>query len=169
MAERTVTLKGNPLELAGNPIQVGDKAPNATLRKDLGADLALSELNGKARIYSVVPSLDTSVCALQTKRFNEEANKLSGVQFVTISTDLPVAMARFCGAEGIDAERMLSLSDHMSTEFGEKYGTIIPALRIECRAVFVVDATDTVRYAEYVPEIADQPNYDAILECARSL
>lgn len=169
MADRTVTLKGNPLALTGNEIKVGDTAPDATLRKDLGADMALSELAGKARIYSVVPSLDTSVCAIQTKRFNEEAANLPNVQFVTISCDLPVAMSRFCGAENIDPDKILCLSDHMNTEFGEKYGTLIPALRIECRAVFVVDANDVVQYAEYVPEVANEPNYDAALAIAKSL
>lgn len=169
MADRTVTLKGNPLELAGPQLTVGDPAPNAVLRKDLGADMALSELSGEARIYSVVPSLDTPVCAQQTKRFNEEASTLPGVQFVTISTDLPVAMARFCGAEGIDTSRVLCLSDHLTTDFGEKYGTLIPALRIECRAVFVIDANDTIRYVEYVPEVADHPDYDAVLACAKGL
>lgn len=169
MAERTVTLKGNPLELAGPQLAVGNPAPDAVLRKDLGADMALSELAGKARIYSVVPSLDTPVCALQTKRFNEEATQLPGVQIVTISTDLPVAMSRFCGAEGIDAGKLLCLSDHMNTDFGLKFGTLIPALRIECRAVFVVDASDTLRYVEYVPEVAEHPNYDAVLECVKNL
>ncbi len=165
---RTVTLKGNPLTLAGAAIKVGDTAPDAVLRKDLVSDFRLSETRGKARIFSVVPSLDTPVCAAQTKRFNEEATKIPGVKIYTISTDLPVAQKRFCGAEGVDPERVMTLSDHKETAFGLAYGTLIPDLRIHCRAVFVVGADDKVKYAEYVPEIAEHPNYDAILAAARS-
>lgn len=166
---RTVTLKGNPLSLAGPQLKVGDKAPDATLKKDLVTDMSLSETRGKVRIFSVVPSVDTAVCAQQTKRFHEEAAGLPGVQIYTISCDLPVALKRFCGAESIDPEKIVPLSDHKDTAFGMAYGTLVPDLRIECRAVFVIDKDDTIRYVEYVPEIADQPNYDAILACARSL
>jgi thiol peroxidase len=166
---RTTTLKGNPLELEGPELHVGDPAPDATLRKDLVSDFALSSLNGTVRILSVVPSLDTSVCALQTKRFNQEALNLPNVKFVTISTDLPMAQARFCGAEGVDPKKVLTLSDHKYTEFGRAYGTLIPELRVESRAVFVVDKEDKLRYVEYVSEVADHPNYDAILEAAKSL
>lgn len=166
---RTVTLKGNPQQLAGPEIKVGDKAPNATLKKNLVEDMQLSATSGRTRIFSVVPSLDTAVCAQQTKRFNDELAKLAGVTIYTISCDLPVAQARFCTAEKIDPERMITLSDHKDVEFGTRYGTLIPALRIECRAVFVVDKNDVVRYAEYVPEIASHPNYDAILACVNGL
>lgn len=169
MADRTCTLKGNPLKLDGPELKVGDAAPDATLRQDLVSDINLSAFAGKPRIYSVVPSLDTPVCALQTKRFNEEAGNLAGVELITISADLPVAQSRFCGAENIDTDRVKVLSDHKDADFGAKYGTMIPDLRIDCRAVFVVDANDTIQYAEYVPEIADHPNYDAIIACAKSL
>lgn len=166
---RSVTLKGNTLNLVGPELKVGDKAPNATLRKDLVTDTSIGDTTGKHRIFSVVPSLDTPVCAEQTKRFNTEAANLPNVDFYTISCDLPVAMARFCGAEGIDTEKVRILSDHKDTEFGKAYGTLIPDLRLLCRAVFVVDASDTIRYAEYVPEVAEHPNYDAILKCAKEL
>lgn len=166
---RTVTLKGNPLELEGPELKPGDKAPDATVKKNLVESTSLSELGGGARIYSVVPSLDTGVCALQTKRFNEEAAKLPSVKFVTISADLPPAQARFCGAENIDPDRITVLSDHKDHAFGKAYGTWIPELGIDCRAVFVVDADGVIRYAEYVPEITEHPNYDAILECAKGL
>ncbi len=166
---RTCTLKGNSLTLTGPELKVGDKAPDATLRKSLVESMKISETNGKTRILSVVPSLDTPVCALQTKRFNEEAAKLENVDFYTISCDLPTAQARFCGAEGINKERMHTLSDHLEASFGRAYGTLVSDLRIECRAAFVIDQTGVIRYAEYVPEIANQPNYDAILECARKL
>ena len=166
---RTVTLKGNPLSVDGPELAVGSKAPEATLRSDLVTDFKLSESSGKKRIFSVVPSLDTPVCAEQTKRFNEEVSALGDVTIYTISCDLPVAQGRFCGAEGITSENMKMLSDHKALEFGNACGTLIPELRILCRAVFVVDADDTIRHAEYVPEVAEHPNYDAILECAKSL
>jgi thioredoxin-dependent peroxiredoxin len=166
---RTVTLKGNPLNLTGPQLKAGDKAPDATLKKDLVTDLKLSQTSGKVRIFSVVPSLDTPVCATQTKRFNEEAARLPGVEFYTISVDLPPAQKRFCGAEGINPERLHVLSDHKDTAFGTAWGTLIPDLRINCRAVFVVDRGDVIRYAEYVPEVAEQPNYDAVLAAAKAL
>ncbi len=166
---RTVTLKGNPLNLAGNEVRSGESAPEATLRKDLVTDFKLSETNGKLRIFSVVPSLDTEICALQTKRFNQEAAKLTDVSFYTISCDLPVAMSRFCGAENIDSKRLQVLSDHKYLEFGYAYGVLIPDIRILCRAVFIVDIKNTLRYVEYVPEITHHPNYDAILAKAREL
>ncbi len=166
---RSVTLRGTPHNLAGPQLKVGDRAPNARLRKDLLSDLSLSETTGKVRIFSVVPSLDTPVCAMQTKRFNDEAAKLPHVTTYIISCDLPVAQKRFCGAENINPERMIALSDHKETAFGQAYGTLIPDLRIECRAVFVVDKGDTLRYVEYVPEIAEHPNYDAILATVQSL
>ncbi|MFQ5492240.1 MAG: thiol peroxidase, partial [Phycisphaerae bacterium] len=122
---RSVTLKGNTLNLVGPELKVGDKAPNATLRKDLVTDTSIGDTTGKHRIFSVVPSLDTPVCAEQTKRFNTEAANLSNVDFYTISCDLPVAMARFCGAEGIDTEKVRIWSDHKDTEFGKAYGTLI--------------------------------------------
>jgi thiol peroxidase len=166
---RTCTLKGNPLNLAGPELKIGDKAPDATLRKDLVTDLKLSATRGKVRIFSVVPSLDTPVCAMQTKRFNQEVAGLPKVGFYTISCDLPTAQARFCGAEGIDPEQFVTLSDHKDLSFGAAYGTLIPDLRLLCRAAFVVDKDDTLRYVEYVAEITDQPNYDAVLACAREL
>jgi len=166
---RTCTLKGKPLSLEGPELKVGDKAPDAVLKKSLVDSLKLSETQGKTRIVSVVPSLDTPVCALQTKRFNEEAAKLTNVGFYTISCDLPTAQARFCGAEGIDRERLVVLSDHFDNSFGRAFGTLIRDLRIECRAVFVVDKGGVIRYAEYVPEVANHPNYDAVLACAKQL
>ncbi len=164
---RSCTLKGNPLSLEGPELKAGDTAPDATLCKSLVDTIKISDGEGKTRIFSVVPSLDTPVCALQTKRFNEEAAKMDSVDFYTISCDLPTAQARFCGAEGIDRERVRVLSDHRTGEFGKAYGTLIPDLRVLCRAVFVIDAGGTIRHAQYVPEVADQPDYDAALACAK--
>ena len=169
MSDRSVTLKGNPLPLEGPELKVGDAAPVATLKKDLVSDISLAEFAGKKRVYSVVPSVDTPICALQTKRFNEEAGNLDGVEFITISCDLPVALARFCGAESIGGDRVKVFSDHKDTDFGKKYGTLVTPLRILSRAVFVVGADDKLAYVEYVPEIAEHPNYDAALACAKAL
>ncbi len=166
---RTCTLKGNPLNLEGPQLKVGDKAPDATLKKSLVDSIKISETQGKTRILSVVPSLDTPVCAQQTKRFNEETAKLPSVSFYTISCDLPTAQARFCGAEGIDRERLVVLSDYFDNSFGKAFGTLIRELRVECRAAFVVDKGGVIRYVEYVPEVANHPNYDAILACAKQL
>jgi thiol peroxidase len=165
---RTVTLKGKSLNLEGPQLKPGDKAPDATLRKSLVDKVRISETNGKPRILSVVPSLDTPVCAEQTKRFNQEVGKLPGVGIVTISCDLPTAQGRFCGAEGIDREKMQVLSDHYDRSFGKAYGTLITDLGVECRAVFVLDKNGTIKYAEYVPEVASHPNYDAVLAAAKT-
>lgn len=164
---RTCTLKGKPLTLEGPELKPGDAAPNARLTKSLVDVIELKDLPPRVRIYSVVPSLDTSVCAEQTRRFHQEAAKLQNVDFYTISCDLPPSMNRFCGAEGINTERMRVLSDHMDGGFGKAYGTLIPSIRIESRAVFVVDERGKIRYAEYVPEVANHPNYDAVLACVK--
>jgi thiol peroxidase len=162
-------LKGNPLTLEGPELKVGDKAPDATLRKSLVDKVRISDTRGKPRVFSVVPSVDTPVCAQQSKRFHEEAAKLASVAFYTISCDLPTAQARFCGAESIDREKLQFLSDHYDLSFGKAYGTAISELRVDCRAVFVVDKEGVIRYVEYVPEVASHPNYDAVLACARGL
>ena len=166
---RQVKLKGTPLDLEGPELKVGDRAPDVRLKKSLVDDYRISEGNGQIRLISVVPALDTPVCALQTRRFNEEANKLPGVQFLTVSMDLPPAQGRFCSTEGIDTNRLMMLSDHMDGAFGKAYGTLISALRIECRALFVVDKDGTIRHAEYVPEVGEHPNYDAALAVLKTL
>ena len=166
---RTVKIRGNPIELAGPEIKVGDTAPTAVLKKDLATSFDLSEAAGRPRIYSVVTSLDTGTCALQTRRFNREAAALEGVDFYTISCDLPTAMARFCGAESIDMNKVIQLSDHRNTDFGKAYGTLIPALRVLCRAIFVIDGEDKVRHVEYADENADEPDYETALNVAREL
>lgn len=166
---RQCTLKGNPLALEGPELKIGDKAPDAVLRKSLVDSIRMKDTTGSVRVVSVVPSLDTPVCAQQTKRFNDEMGKLKNVKFITVSCDLPMAQARFCGAEGIDKEKFIQLSDHKDKDFGKKYGTLISDLGVECRAVFVLDKDDTIKHVEYVPEIADHPNYDAIINCAKTI
>ncbi len=163
-----VTFKGNPLTLIGKELRPGDPAPDATLVNQDLQPVRLSDYFGKILLISVVPSLDTGVCSAQTKRFNEEASQLpESVKVLTVSMDLPFAQKRFCGAENID--KIEVLSDHRDGSFGQAYGTLIKELRIESRAVFVVDPQGIIRYVEYVPEITNHPNYDLALQAVRTL
>ncbi|MFN0165394.1 MAG: thiol peroxidase [Bryobacteraceae bacterium] len=160
------TLKGNPLTLIGPELKAGDTAPNFTAVDPTLTAVNLAGTGSKARIISVVPSLDTPVCDLQTKRFNEEAAKIPNVDILTVSMDLPFAQKRWCGAFGVENIKMLS--DHRDGSFGMAYGTLIKELRIECRAIFVLDSSNTIRHVEYVKEVADHPNYEAALAAAKA-
>jgi thioredoxin-dependent peroxiredoxin len=160
------TLRGNPKTLIGPELKPGDTAPDFKV-VDLGLNpVTLKDTGSRVRIISVVPSLDTPICDAQTKRFNEEAGKLSQVDVITVSMDLPFAQKRWCGAFGVDRVKMLS--DHMDGSFGTHYGTLIKELRIESRAVFVLDPQNQIRHVEYVKEVADHPNYEAALAAART-
>jgi thioredoxin-dependent peroxiredoxin len=161
------TMRGNPLTLLGREVKPGEKAPDFDVVNDSLKPVNLAATSGAVRIFSVIPSLDTPVCDAQTRRFNEEAAQLPGVDIYTVSMDLPFAQKRWCGAYGVDKIKMLS--DHKSGSFGERYGTLIKELRIESRAIFVLDKDNTVKHAEYVKEVADHPNYEAALTAARSL
>ena len=158
-------MKGNPLTLIGPELQAGDHAPDFTVVDGTLSSVDLAKTGSNVRIISVVPSLDTPVCDLQTKRFNEEAAQLPGVDILTVSMDLPFAQKRWCGAFGVDRIKMLS--DHRSGSFGEAYGTLIKDLRIESRAIFVLDRDNLIRYVEYVKEVANHPDYDAALAAAK--
>lgn len=162
------TLKGNPLTLVGPELKAGDAAPDFNLWDGgfAAKPVTLADTGHNVRIISVVPSLDTPVCDAQTKRFNEEAAKLSGVDIITVSMDLPFAQKRWCGAFGVDKVKMLS--DHKDGSFGSNYGTLIKDHRIESRAIFVIDKDNKIRHAEYVMEVADHPNYEAALSAARA-
>jgi thiol peroxidase len=160
-----VTLKGNPLTLVGPELKPGDKAPDFRAVDTALQPVDLAATGRNVRIFSVVPSLDTPVCDAQTKRFNDELAKLNGIDVYTISMDLPFGQKRWCTSMGVDRVKMLS--DHSSASFGEGYGTLIKELRIESRAIFVVDRDNTVRHVEYVKEVADHPNYDAALAAAK--
>lgn len=165
--ENAVTLKGNPFTLIGPELSVGDQAPDFNL---VGVDLKpvqLSDIEGKVRILSVVPSLDTPVCDAMTRRFNQEATKLSDVKIYTVSMDLPFAQTRWCAAAGV--ENIVMLSDHRDASFGESYGTLIKELRLDARAIFVVDSSNVIRHVEYVGEIADQPDYEVALAVVKKL
>jgi thiol peroxidase len=161
---RGVTFKGTPLTLAGNEVKAGQAAPDFTLHYFEGGmkELKLADLKGKPSILSVVPSLDTGVCAIQTKKFNEALGKLGDkVNAVTVSLDLPFAMNRFCGAEEI--KNMRVGSDYQDRNFGTSWGTLINELKIESRAVFVLDKDGKVAYAQYVPEVTSEPDYDSAI------
>lgn len=159
------TLKGNPLTLVGPELKAGDSAPDFSVVDTGLKPVTLADTGHNVRIISVVPSLDTPVCDAQTKRFNEEAARMPNVDIITVSMDLPFAQKRWCGAFGVDKVKMLS--DHKDGSFGSHYGTLIKELRIESRAIFVIDAENKIRHAEYVKEVADFPNYEAALTAAR--
>ncbi len=164
----SVTMRGNPLTLVGDPIQVGRPAPDATLINNEMQPVSLADYRGKVVILSTVPSLDTPVCDLETRRFNSEAAGLGDdVVILTVSMDLPFAQKRWCGAAGV--ERVVTLSDHRAAALGEAYGLLIKELRLLARAVTVVDRKGVVRYHELVREIAAEPDYAAALEAAKGL
>ena len=160
------TLRGDPKTLIGPELKPGDQAPDFQAVDNNLRSVNLAGTGNHVRIFSVVPSLDTPVCDAQTKRFNEEAGKMPDVDIYTVSMDLPFAQKRWCGAFGVDKVKMLS--DHKDASFGSQYGTLIKELRIESRAIFVVDKNNTIRHAEYVREVADFPNYESALAAARA-
>jgi len=160
------TLMGNPMTLVGPELRVGDAAPDFTAVDSALKPVKLRDTGNGIRIFSVVPSLDTPVCDAQTKRFDEEAAKLDGIEVYTVSMDLPFAQKRFSNSFGVDHVKMLS--DHKDASFGAAWGTLIKELRILSRAIFVVGPDNKIKYVEYVPEVSNFPNYDAALTAARS-
>lgn len=163
---RTTKLNETEFALAGPELQAGDQAPDFQVVSDTLQSVNLEKTGRGVRIFSVVPSLDTPVCDAQTKRFEEAAASLPGVRIYTVSMDLPFAQKRWCGNYGINNIEMLS--DHKSASFGEHYGTLIPDLRIESRAIFVVDASNTISHVQYVNAVGDHPDYEAALAAARA-
>jgi len=170
MQERSgiITFKGNPFTLLGPELKVGDKAPDFAVVDNGLAPVSLASHAGKIRIISSVPSLDTPVCDTETRRFNQEAASLPDkVAVLTISLDLPFAQKRWCGAAGID--RVTTLSDYQERSFASAYGMLIKELKLLARAVFVIDAQDTIRYMQIVPEVTSEPDYAAVIAAAKSL
>jgi len=168
MTERKgiVTLKGNPMTLLGPALKVGDAAPPFTVVDGSLAPVGLQDFAGQKKLLSVVPSLDTPVCELQTKRFHEEAATLpEGVAVLTISMDLPFAQSRFCTTHGIDKIRVLS--DYQTGAFGQAYGVLIKEVRLLARSIFVLDAQDVIRHVQIVPEVSSHPDYEAALNAVR--
>jgi thiol peroxidase len=170
MEERTgiVTMKGKPVTLLGPAVKVGQKAPDFEVVANDLSTVKLSSFAGKTCIIVSVQSLDTSVCDMETRKFNEKAGQLgSDVLVLTISMDLPFAQRRWCGAAGI--KNVQTLSDHREASFGKAYGVLIKDLRLLARAVFVVDNKGVVRYVQIVPEIATEPDYDAAMKAVKEL
>jgi thiol peroxidase len=170
MKERTgiITMKGNPLTLVGNEVKVGDAAPDFEVLSNDLSPVTFSSFRGKVCIVSSVPSLDTPLCDTETRRFNEEAGRLSSdVAALTISMDLPFAQKRWCGAAGVT--RVQTLSDHRDASFGTSYGVLIKELRLLARAVFVADRNGIIQYVQLVKEITQEPNYGAVLTAVSKL
>lgn len=163
MEKRNNVIKfaGNAMTLLGTEIKVGDTAPDFTaLTPDL-TPLSLSSTKGQVRVISVVPSIDTPVCDMQTRWFNEEAAKIDGLTVLSISVDLPFAVKKYCATKGI--ENIKTLSDHKELDFGLKYGFVIEELRLLTRGTVVIDRNDIVRHVEYVPNVTDHPDYDKVM------
>ena len=164
----SVTLKGNPVTLAGTELKAGQPAPDFKLQDNGLQEVTLASSAGKTRVIATIPSLDTPTCHAETKRFNDEVKNLPNVEVLAVSMDLPFGQKRWCGAEGV--QNVKTLSAHRCTQFGEDYGALIqggPLDRCLCRAIFVVDGNGTLKHVEYVKEIADHPNYEAVLAAAR--
>lgn len=164
----TVTMKGNPVTLLGNEVEIGQSAPDCTLVANNLSEFKLSSLKGKTVILCAVPSLDTPVCDIESKRFNQEAINLGDdVAVVVISVDLPFAQKRWCGATG--SNKIITLSDHRETAFGMAYGILVKGPRLLARAIFVVDASGNLQYKQIVPEITTEPNYTEVLDAVKKL
>jgi thiol peroxidase len=160
-----ITFQQEPVTLLGTEIKVGDQAPDFTVLSNGLKEVTLADYKGKVRLIATVPSIDTGVCSEETKRFNEEADKIDNVQVLTISMDLPFAQQRWCAANGI--KKLDTLSDHRDASFGENYGVLIKELRLLARAIFVIDSNDKVTYVEYVDEVTNHPDYEAALTAAK--
>jgi len=160
-----VKFGGKPVVLAGTEIHVGDTiADFAAVKNDL-SPFKLSEIKGRKLILAV-PSLDTSVCDAEVRRFNKEAASLDGVTVVTVSMDLPFAQKRWCGAAGID--NVITVSDYKDRDFAHTFGAYLPNVGLIARSVFLLDENNTVKYVEYVPEVTDHPNYEAALKAVKA-
>ena len=161
-----ITMEGEPLTLVGNEVKVGDPAPDCEVVANDLSPAKFSSFRGKVCIICSVPSLDTSVCDMETRRFNEEAGRIGyDVAVLTISMDLPFAQKRWCGAAGVT--NVQTLSDHRSASFGQAFGVLIKDLRLLARAVFVIDKEGTIRYTEIVNELTHEPDYEAVLKAAK--
>lgn len=164
----TITMKGKALTLVGSEVKIGQSAPDFEVIANDMSSVKLSSFKDKVCIICSVPSLDTSVCDMETRRFNEEAQRLGkGVAVLTISMDLPFAQKRWCGAAGI--KNVQTLSDYRDASFGNAYGVLIKELRLLGRAVFVVDKKGIIRYVQIVNELTNEPDYDAVLEAVGKL
>ncbi len=165
--EIKVIFGGNPIALAGKQIKVGDKAPEFTVTGNDLKPVSLSSFEGKKKIISVFPSIDTPVCAVQNRVFNKRIAEVDNTVVLSISVDLPFAHKRFCGAEGID--KVVTLSDHKDLDFGNKYGFLINELRLLARGIVVLDKDNTVKYVEYVPNVGQEPDYEKAFDAVKKM
>ncbi len=156
-----VTFQGEPLTLEGKMVKVGQKAPDFTLTRNDLSTVKLSDFKGKNLLISSVISVDTPVCDIQTKRFNEEAAKLEDVVILTVSTDLPFALDRYCATN--DIKNTVTASDYKTRDFSKNYGLYIKELGLSSRAIFIVDKNGKITYTEYLKEITNEPNYEKAL------
>lgn len=161
-----VTFQGNPMTLEGSELTVGSKMPDFTLTSNELTPVKLSDLSG-VKVFLTVPSLDTPICDLETKRFNEKATELKNVKIYCVSLDLPFAQTRWCGAH--DIKNVVTLSDYSDRSFGLATGTFIKELALLTRAVIVVDADNNIKYVEYVKEIVGHPDYDAVYDIIKQI
>lgn len=159
-----VKFNGNPITLVGNPVKVGDTAPDFTCVANNLTPVSLKDTSGK-RVFVVVPSVDTATCDMEVRRFNQEAAKLEGVTIYTISMDLPFAQARWCGAAGITS--VVTISDFKDRSFGQNYGCYMKELGLLARSVFVIDESNKVTHVEYCEEVTAEPNYEAVLKALK--
>jgi len=170
MEERSAaaTIHGNPLTLVGKELSIGDPAPDAELLDNSSNSVKLSSFQGKVCVILSVPSLDTPVCDMETRRFNEAAGKLgSDVVILTVSMDLPFAQKRWCGAAGV--ERVITLSDHRDASFGKAFGVLIKELRLLARSIFILDRNGTIQYIQNVKELSQEPDYDAVIKAVQKI
>jgi thiol peroxidase len=163
-----VTMKGNPLTLLEEGLAVGQKAPSFTVLSNDMKETSSDDFKEKIKLIASVPSLDTPICDLEIKRFNDEASKLSkDLIIIFVSMDLPFAQKRFCHDNNI--KKVKTFSDYRDADFGRKYGVLIKELRLLARAIFIIDSGDTVRYVEYVSELTSHPNYEAALQALKGV
>jgi len=163
-----ISFQGKPLTLTGNEMRVGDKAPDFTVLNGELKEVGLKDFAKKVKVISVTPSLDTPVCDLQARMFNNEAAKLpADVTVLNISMDLPFAISRFCTSAGID--KVKALSDHRDASFGNGYGVLIRELRLLARAIFIIDKEDVIRYIQIVQELTNEPDYEKALEALKKI
>ena len=159
-----ITFNGDPITLVGPVLKVGDDAPDFLVVDNTLKNVTLKDTSGK-RIFVVVPSIDTSVCDMEVRKFNEEASKLSDVTVYVVSMDLPFAQVRWCGNAGID--KVITVSDYKQKSFGKKYGTLIEEFGFLSRAIFVVDENNTITYVEYCKDVINEPDYESALNAVK--
>jgi len=165
---KKITFGGNPVTLIGSEVRIGDKAPSFSVIDGDLKPVTLDDFKGKVKLLSIFPSIDTGVCSMQTRKFNQEAAQFGDkVAFIALSADIPFALKRFCGAEGIN--NLVPLSDHRDMDFGKKYGFHISELRLLARGVVIIDKNDEIKYIEIVSEIGHEPNYEAAINKLKEL